>query len=95
MTVAAWLVAMMQPLISRILVVLGLSLVTYTGLDFVLNGLVTAVQTSWGALPATTLQLARLAGIAEGLSIIGSAIATKILLITLQQSQSLFVRTAG
>jgi hypothetical protein len=89
---AAWLFALVQPLVSRVLVVLGLSFATYQGLDVVLNTLVTAVSTSWAALPATTIQLARLAGIAEGLSIIGSAVATRLLIVSLQSSKAFLTK---
>lgn len=93
MPLAAWLIAMVGPLVVRILAVLGISLVTYQGFDLVMTEFINLVSSSFGALPASILQLVRLTGIVEGMHIIGSAIATKLLILSYQSASSLFVRT--
>lgn len=71
---------MVQPLIARVFVALGLSLVTYVGMDTVITQVTNYAVNAWGGLPAATLQLAGLAGIGEALSIIMGAIATRVLI---------------
>lgn len=81
-----FLLAMVQPLVARVLVSLGLSLVTFTGMSMVIDTLTSRAVSAWGGLPASILQLAGLAGIGEALSIITGAVATKILIWQLSKS---------
>jgi len=86
MPFATFLLAMVQPLIARILVTVGFSLVTFTGMTVLFDTLTAQAVSAWGGLPATILQLAGLAGIGEALSIITGAIATRILIWQLTKS---------
>lgn len=81
-----FLLAMVQPLVARVLVSLGLSLVTFTGMSVAIDLLTTRAVTAWGGLPASILQLAGLAGIGEALSIITGAVATRLLIWQLTKS---------
>jgi Protein of unknown function (DUF2523). len=86
MGVGAFLLALVQPIISRILVALGMSIVTFTGMAVLMEQVTQAVQTAWGGLPGAILGLAGLAGLGEGLSIVFGAIATRVLIWQLTKS---------
>lgn len=82
----AFFLALVQPIISRILVALGMSVVTFTGMSMVMDQITQAVQNAWGGLPGAILGLAGLAGLGQGLSIVFGAIATRILIWQLTKS---------
>lgn len=86
MGVGAFLLALVQPIISRILVALGMSIVTFTGMSVLMEQVTQAVQSAWGGLPGAILGLAGLAGLGEGLSIVFGAIATRVLIWQLTKS---------
>ena len=80
MPFAAFLLGMVQPLIARILVVLGLSVVSFTGMGMVMDQVIDYAQSAWQGLPAGILGLAGLAGVGQALGIIMSAILTRVLI---------------
>jgi len=80
MPFAALLMSLVQPIIARVMIALGLSLVTYAGMDLMINQVIGSAQSAWGGLPAGILQLAGLAGIGQALSIISGAILTRVLI---------------
>lgn len=86
MPFAAFLMAMVTPLVGRILLALGMAVVTFTGMDLVVNQVISSAQGAYGSMPATMLQLAGLAGIGQALSIITGAILTKVVIWQLQRS---------
>jgi hypothetical protein len=86
MGVGAFLLALVQPIIARILVALGMSIVTFTGMAVLMEQVTQAVQSAWGGLPGAILGLAGLAGLGEGLSIVFGAIATRVLIWQLTKS---------
>lgn len=65
MALAAFLVAMVGPLVARILVSLGFSLVTVAGLTAAVAALKTQITSGIGALPAAAISLGGLLGIWE------------------------------
>ncbi|MEO6028465.1 MAG: DUF2523 family protein [Candidatus Binatia bacterium] len=65
MTIAAFLIAMVGPLLSRILVSLGVSLITITGLTVVATTLKGQVTGAIGGMPAAVVQLGGLFGLWE------------------------------
>ena len=70
MTLAAFLVGMVGPLMARWLAAMGLSLVSVTGLVVAYGALKAQVITNIGGLPAKGVQLAGLFGIWEALGIV-------------------------
>lgn len=69
MNIAAWLVAMVGPLVARIIASLGLSLVVLTGLTVAFNTLRDQVISGVASLPSAGLQLGGLMGLWEGLGL--------------------------
>lgn len=79
-----FLLSMMTPLIARILLSLGFSVVTMVGMDAVMSTLKAGVVSSLGQMQADGLNLFLLAGGGQALGMITGAIATKLLIQTIQ-----------
>ena len=86
MKLGAWLLLMMEPLVAKILVSLGFSVVTITGLQAITNTLKSQAVAGLGLLQPEMAALFGLAGGPEGLGIILGACATKLMLWQLQQA---------
>ncbi|MCS4511932.1 DUF2523 family protein [Xylophilus ampelinus] len=80
MKLGTWLLAMVQPMLAKILLSLGFSLVTIVGMDVVIGQMRDMVAGNVNALPADILNVFLLAGGGKGLGIIFGAIATRLLL---------------
>lgn len=74
MPIAAFLVAMVGPILTRILASLGVSLITLVGLVAAVSALKAGVMSNIGQLPAATVQLAGLYGIWTALGMVFGAI---------------------
>jgi len=83
---AQLLLSLVGPVLSRILLALGFSVVSFVGMDLLMDQLIASVQGAWGGLPASILQLAGLAGIGQGLGIIFGAVLTRVTIWQLQKS---------
>jgi putative Mn2+ efflux pump MntP len=86
MNIGTFILALVQPIIARIFVALGFSLVSFVGMDLLMDGLSQQVQGAWGGLPSNLIGLAGLAGIGEALSIVLGAIATRVMIWQLARS---------
>lgn len=74
MTLAAWLVSLVGPLVIRAVIALGFTAVTFTGVVALANQLVESAQNNWSAMPAAVIQLASLSGIPEVLGMVFGAV---------------------
>lgn len=91
MTIAAWFLAMIGPLVVRGIIALGFTAVTLTGLTALTNQLVEMAQNNWSALPASVIQLASLSGIPEVLGLIlGSYVARMTIFASFGASKYVF-----
>lgn len=68
--IAAGVVAMAVPLVIKILVALGVSVVTYVGADFAITEAQSFIDAQIGSMPASMLQIMYLAGFDTGIKII-------------------------
>ena len=85
MNLGVWIVSLVQPLLSRILVALGFSVVSIVGMDALFGQLKGKLQVSFAGLPADMLNVFLLAGGGVGLGIIFGAMTTKLVLWKIQQ----------
>lgn len=69
-----WLLAIAQPLIARIFVALGMTVMSLVGVMEAYATLKEKMQNSLTAAPTAALQLAALAGVPEGLALVLGAI---------------------
>lgn len=83
---AQLLLAMVSPLVARVFLALGLSMVSFVGMDLLMNQVIAHAQNAWGGLPAGILQLAGLAGIGQALGIIMGAVLTRVMIWQLSRS---------
>jgi len=86
MKLGTWLLAMMQPLVAKVLVSLGFSVVTITGLTAIANNLKSQAVAGLQLVSPATLELFLLTGGAQALGIIFGACTTKLLLWQLQSA---------
>lgn len=86
MKIGIWLLSMMQPLIAKIMVALGFSLVTITGMDTVIDQVKGLVSSGINSMPADMLNIFLLAGCGKAIGMIFGAIATKVLLWQIQSA---------
>lgn len=80
MKLGTWLLAMMEPLLGRILASLGFSVVSIVGMDAIFQQLKDRVVVSIGGLQPEIVNLFLYAGGGVGISIILGAITTRLLL---------------
>lgn len=81
-TLAAFILSMITPVVGRVLVALGFSVVSFVGFDAMFVAVAQQASAAYGSLPSGVLGLASLAGFGEGLSIIFGALATRVALIS-------------
>jgi hypothetical protein len=86
MNISSWLLMMVQPVLAKVLVALGFSVVTITGLQAITSQLKEQAVAGLGLISPETAALFGLAGGPEGLGIILGACATKLLLWQLQSA---------
>lgn len=80
MKLGTFLMSLVEPMIGRILVTLGFSIVTFTGFQQVVGILQDKLTNSVNALPSQMLQLFLIGGGGIGLSMIVSAIAVRVMM---------------
>lgn len=68
-SIAAWLGTLAWPLVSRVLMALGVGTVTYLGLDAAVNLALTSAKTALGGMGADVAGLIALSGFFEAMSI--------------------------
>jgi hypothetical protein len=78
MTLATWLLALVQPLIVQGLIALGVGVLTVSGLDLAVNQAVSWMNSAVGGLPANLASMLALGGIFKGLSYIVGAFAARV-----------------
>ncbi|TXH90783.1 MAG: DUF2523 domain-containing protein [Rhodoferax sp.] len=86
MKLGSWLLAMMQPLVGRILSALGFSVVSIVGVTAALDQLKSMLLTQLQLVPAAGLQLALLAGCGVAFGFILGAITFRMALWQLNNS---------
>lgn len=74
---ALFLSGLVGSLAGRVMLALGMSLVSYTALNVLATQIVGYIQTSYSSITGITLQILNLAGAGEGLAIILSAFVTR------------------
>lgn len=78
MPLAAFLLTLIGPLVIRILLVLGITTVTFTGVTVALNALIAIAQQNWSSIASDLLGLASIAGIPQCIGIITGSMSTRV-----------------
>jgi len=85
MGIGSWLVALAGPIARRVLLSLGLGVVTYVGLDLALSAALSSAKSSLGALPADIAALLAIAGVNTAASILAGALTARVAMIALKR----------
>lgn len=91
MPLAVWLLALVGPIVKKVLLALGVGVVSYAGLQFVGQQVNAAVLSAWGGVGGSVFQVLSLAGIPEAIGITLGAFNARIALIAVQK----FGKVAG
>lgn len=86
MNIATFLLAICQPLIGRVLVSLGFSVVSITGFNLVIGQLKDAVITGVNSLPSQIVNVFLLAGGGVAMGLIFGALTTRLVLWQISKS---------
>lgn len=86
MKFGTWLLALMQPLLAKIMVTLGLSVVSIVGLQAALAGLKSQFTASINTLPADMIALFLIGGGGVALGILFGAMTTRLLMWQIQSA---------
>lgn len=81
--IAAFLLALCIPLVKKVLVGLGVGIVTYAGLTAIGNQITSAIQASWGDMGSSTLAILYLGGAPQSVGIVLGSISGRIAFISL------------
>jgi len=95
MKVGTYIASLVQPLLAKVLMSLGFSVVTIIGVEAIFTQLRNQLQTSFGGLPADMLNLFLLAGGGTGMGMILGAITTRLMLWQIQRSTQILGRNPG
>lgn len=95
MKLGVWLLSMMQPLLAKILALLGFSIITIVGMEAVVGQLKSQIVANMGALPGDVLNFALYMGIGKAIGIIFGACTTKLLLWSIQNATSIMGKSNG
>lgn len=95
MKLGVWLLSMMQPLLAKILALLGFSIITIVGMESVIGQLKSQIVATMGALPADAFNFALYMGIGKAIGIIFGACTTKLLLWSIQNATSIIGKSNG
>ena len=72
--IAQWLASITWPLVTRVMVALGVGTVTYTGADTALNSALSAAKAGFVGMSSDILQLLAMAGFFDAMSIMSGGI---------------------
>ncbi len=89
MKIGTWLLAMCEPLLAKILLSLGFSVVSIVGVEAAVTTLKGQVVAGISSMPSVWLEFALYLWIGKGLGIIFGAMATKLMLWGIQNATSL------
>jgi len=89
-TLTNWLMAMVQPVIVRAMASLGLSVVTFKGVDTAFQQARDYVMTGVNSFPAAALQLMGMYGFNTGLALVLGAMSFALTLWSLRKAFSFF-----
>lgn len=70
--------AVLVPLVQRLAAAIGIAAVSYAGFHVLLNAVVAHIQTQVGALPANVLAILAVANVWKAISVVLSALTTRM-----------------
>ena len=77
-TLFEFLASAVGPLAIRVLLAVGISTLTFTGVTDTLDMLIKEAQNNWSGVPAAMIQLASLSGFPEAIGLVFGAMSTRV-----------------
>lgn len=75
---APFLISLAWPIAKKVLLALGIGMITYGGLSLIAGQVVTQVEAYWGQMPISILQIGSLLGIPQSIGIMLGAITARV-----------------
>lgn len=85
MPIAAFLLSIASPIVIRVLLQLGIGIVSYVGVEAAVNQLISLAQSQWAGLPAIVLQFMAIAGLNTALGIIAGGVTARLTTLALKR----------
>lgn len=95
MKMGTWLLALVEPMLGRILTALGLSVFSIQGMDVAIGTLRTMMMTNLMAVGVDALNVFLLAGGGQALGILMGAVTTRLFLWQLKNATQILGKTPG
>lgn len=92
MTIAAWLVSLVGPLLIQGLIALGVGVLTVAGTDVALNVAIGWITTGVGGIPSDMANLLALGGVFQGVSYIVGAFSARVTMFGLSAAKRFFLK---
>lgn len=73
-----WLISLVWPLAKKLLLALGIGVLTYSSLSALSSSVISAVSTAWGQQPLVAIQIGSLLGIPQSMGIICGALSARV-----------------
>jgi hypothetical protein len=83
LTLFAFLLSAVWPLVKKVMISMGVGIVSYAGLTLVATQIQNSVSAAWGQVGGVALQILSLAGIPESMGIILGGISAKAALVAI------------
>lgn len=84
-TLAAWLVGLAGPIVSRVLAQLAIGYVTYKGLDTAISALLASARASWSGMGGDIAAFVAMSGLNTAVSIVAGAVVARVAMIPLKR----------
>lgn len=85
MQLAAWLISLAWPIVKRVLLALGIGVVSYEGLALLAGQMESAVRATWGGLGGPILDIATLGGFPLAVGIVIGAFNARLAFLVLKK----------
>jgi len=80
-----WLMSMVEPMIARALVSLGIGYISFSSITQIFDGVVSSIQSAFSGLGPNVLQLCTMYGLREAIGILFGGVTFSLSLISLKR----------
>lgn len=92
MSIAAWLVSLVGPLVIQGLIALGVGVLTVAGVDVALNVAIGWISAGVGGIPSDMANVLALGGVFQGVSYIVGAFSARVTMFGLSAAKRFFLK---
>jgi hypothetical protein len=85
MPLAAWIVGLAGPIVTRVLAQLAIGYVTFKGLDIAISALLSSARSAWAGMGGDIAAFVAMSGLNTSVSIIAGAVVARVAMIPLKR----------